>query len=92
VTEPTDGVLYADTSALVKLVVREAESDDLETEVSRWDRIAASDIVSIELSRAAARARSEGRADVESRSVQRRRRALEPAELEDPEVPAQHGD
>ena len=63
VTEPTDGVLYADTSALVKLVVREAESDALETEVARWDRIAASDIVSIELSRAAARARSEGRAD-----------------------------
>jgi predicted nucleic acid-binding protein len=64
VAESTDGVLYADTSALVKLVVREAESDALETEISRWDRIAASDIVSIELPRATARARSQGRADV----------------------------
>ncbi len=64
VAEATDGVLYADTSALVKLVVREAESDALETEVSRWDRIAASDLVAIELPRATARARSEGRADV----------------------------
>jgi predicted nucleic acid-binding protein len=35
VAEPNGGVLYADTSALVKLVVREAESDAIEAEVSR---------------------------------------------------------
>ena len=35
VTEALAGVLYADTSALVKLVVREAESDAVEAEVSR---------------------------------------------------------
>jgi uncharacterized protein with PIN domain len=49
VTDPTAGVLYADTSALVKLVVREAESDAIEAEVSRRDRIATSDIAAIEL-------------------------------------------
>lgn len=62
--DPTAGVLYADTSALVKLVVREAESDAIEAEVSRWDRIATSDIAAIELPRATARARADGRAGV----------------------------
>jgi predicted nucleic acid-binding protein len=64
VAEPTEGVLYADTSALVKLIVREAESDAIEGEVSRWDRIATSDIAAIELPRATARARADGRAGV----------------------------
>lgn len=62
--DPTAGVLYADTSALVKLVVREAESDAIEAEVSRWDRIATSDITAIELPRATARARADGRVGV----------------------------
>jgi predicted nucleic acid-binding protein len=56
--------LYADTSALVKLVVREAESDAIEAEVSRWGLIATSDIAAIELQRAIARARADGRAGV----------------------------
>jgi predicted nucleic acid-binding protein len=64
VADPTAGVLYADTSALVKLVVREAESDAIEAEVSRWDLIATSDIAAIELPRATARARADGRAGV----------------------------
>jgi predicted nucleic acid-binding protein len=64
VAEPTEGVLYADTSALVKLVVREAESEAIEAEVSRWDRVATSDIAAIELPRATARARADGRAGV----------------------------
>jgi predicted nucleic acid-binding protein len=45
VAEPTAGVLYADTSALVKLVVREAESDAIEAEVARWDLIATGDAI-----------------------------------------------
>ena len=64
VAEPNEGVLHADTSALVKLVVREAESDAIEAEVSRWDLIATSDIAAIELPRAAARARADGRGGV----------------------------
>ena len=62
--DPTAGVLYADTSALVKLVVHEAESDAIEAEVARWERIATSDIAAIELPRATARARADGRAGV----------------------------
>jgi predicted nucleic acid-binding protein len=64
VAELNEGVLYADTSALVKLVVREAESNAIEAEVSRWDLIATSDIAAVELPRATARARADGRAGV----------------------------
>jgi predicted nucleic acid-binding protein len=64
VAEPAAGVLYADTSALVKLVVHETESEAIEAEISRWDLIATSDIAAIELPRATARARAEGRAGV----------------------------
>jgi predicted nucleic acid-binding protein len=64
VAEATGGVLYADTSALVKLVVREAESDAIEAEIARWDLIATSDIAAIELARATARARANGRVGV----------------------------
>jgi predicted nucleic acid-binding protein len=64
VAEATGGVLYADTSALVKLVVREVESDAIEAEVARWDLIATGDIAVIELPRATARARADGRAGV----------------------------
>ena len=62
--EATGRVLYADTSALVKLVVREVESDAIEAEVAQWDRIATGDIAVIELPRATARARADGRAGV----------------------------
>jgi predicted nucleic acid-binding protein len=54
------GVLYADTSALVKLVVREAETDALRVELEQWRDVATSVITEIELSRAAARVRSTG--------------------------------
>ena len=50
--ESAGSVLYADTSALVKLVVREAESDAIEADAARWDLIATGDIAAIELSRA----------------------------------------
>jgi hypothetical protein len=56
------GVLHVDTSALVKLVVREAESDALEQELRRWGDLATSVLTSVELSRAVARARSDGAA------------------------------
>jgi predicted nucleic acid-binding protein len=59
-----DGIVYADTSALVKLVVHEAETDVLTEQVSGWERVASSEIAAIELPRAVARARHDGRADV----------------------------
>jgi predicted nucleic acid-binding protein len=62
--EPPVGILYADTSALVKLVVREAESSAVEAELMVWQRLATSELTAIELPRAVARARSEGRAQV----------------------------
>jgi hypothetical protein len=49
VSDPTRGVLYADTSALVKLVVREAETEALDRTIVEWDRIATSEIAAIEL-------------------------------------------
>jgi uncharacterized protein len=64
VVEPPSGVLYADTSALVKLAVNEAQSGAVERELSRWDVIATSEITTIELPRALERARSDGRAEV----------------------------
>ncbi len=57
VPDPQTGVLYVDTSALVKLVIREAESEALEEELRRWPDLATSVITSIEPSRAVARAR-----------------------------------
>jgi predicted nucleic acid-binding protein len=54
------GVLYADTSALVKLAVQEAETRALRTELDRWDVVATSVITEIELARAVARARERG--------------------------------
>ncbi len=42
------GVVYIDTSALVKLVVREAESDALEQSVTDLGEFAASAIISNE--------------------------------------------
>lgn len=58
------GVLYLDTSALVKLVVREAETDTLEEELGGWSDLATSVVASVELSRAVARARADSTAVV----------------------------
>jgi len=57
VAEANAGVLYADTSALVKLLVREPESDAVESELARWRGVATSSITSVELARAVMRAR-----------------------------------
>lgn len=57
-------VVYADTSALVKLVVREAESDALEAALDDAAELATSVVTTIELARAVARARAESSATV----------------------------
>ena len=57
--DPT-GVLYADTSALVKLAVDERETQALRIELNRWDTVATSVITEIEPARAVARARERG--------------------------------
>lgn len=62
--EAQAGVLYIDTSALVKLVIHETESEALEEELGGWTDLATSAITSIELSRAVARARSHDDAEV----------------------------
>jgi predicted nucleic acid-binding protein len=64
VPDAPQGVVYIDTSALVKLVVREAESDALEHALPDLGELATSTITSIELARAVARARADGAADV----------------------------
>jgi uncharacterized protein len=56
--------VYADTSALVKLVVAETETDALTAAAAAWERIVTSEITVIELHRAVKRARADGRADV----------------------------
>jgi predicted nucleic acid-binding protein len=53
-------VLYADTSAVVKLVVRERESGALDQELEQWRFVATSVITEVELHRAVARARAAG--------------------------------
>lgn len=64
VPDPRVGVLCVDTSALVKLAVREIESAAVESELRGWDRVATSELTSIELPRAVTRARVDGRAEV----------------------------
>jgi uncharacterized protein len=59
---PPSAILYVDTSALLKLLVREAESAAIERELLRWTKLATSVITEVELPRAVARAREE-RAD-----------------------------
>jgi predicted nucleic acid-binding protein len=53
-----DGLLYLDTSALMKLVVDEDESPALREELARWDdtRFATSALTRVELPRAVTRA------------------------------------
>lgn len=59
--QPTrrSGILYVDTSALLKLIVREAESKVIEAELLQWEDIATSVVTEIELPRAVARARED---------------------------------
>lgn len=57
--EPRSGILYVDTSVLVKLLVREAESGAVEVELLRWARLATSVVKEVELPRSVARAREE---------------------------------
>jgi predicted nucleic acid-binding protein len=56
---PRQGFLYVDTSALVKLLVREAESEAIEVELLGWPKLATSLITEVELPRAVARARED---------------------------------
>ena len=55
-----NGILYADSSALVKLAVNEAETDALREELEQWQDVATSVITEIELARAVARVRASG--------------------------------
>jgi predicted nucleic acid-binding protein len=64
VADAAAGVLYVDTSALVKLVVTEAESAALERDLDRWPDLATSEITAIELTRAVMRVRSDESAEV----------------------------
>jgi uncharacterized protein len=59
---PAAVILYVDTSAMLKLLVREAESAAIERELLTWSELATSVITEVELPRAVARAREE-RAD-----------------------------
>jgi|SRR5829696_466727 len=63
------GVLYLDSSALVKLAVREPETAALEAELTRWPLSATSSITSIEVGRATARARAQRRCVVAAGEV-----------------------
>jgi|SRR5271154_605586 len=53
------GILYVDTSALLKLLVREAESTAIERELVRWPSLATSIVAEVELPRAVASARQD---------------------------------
>jgi uncharacterized protein len=57
--QQSQGFLYLDTSALVKLLVREAESEAIEVELLRWSKLATSLVTNVELPRAVSRAREE---------------------------------
>ncbi len=62
-------MLYLDSSAIVKLAVREPETAALEAELSRWSLRATSSITTIEVSRATARAREQQRGVLAPRDV-----------------------
>lgn len=57
--QQSQGFLYLDTSALVKLLVREAESEAIEVELLRWSKLATSLVTNVELPRVVSRAREE---------------------------------
>jgi uncharacterized protein len=54
-------ILYLDSSALVKLVVPEPETEPLRAEIARWDRHVSSALVRTEVVRACARVSSAAR-------------------------------
>jgi uncharacterized protein len=54
-------ILYLDSSALVKLVVPEPETEPLTAEIARWDRHVSSALVRTEVVRACARVSSAAR-------------------------------
>ncbi|MGA7705918.1 MAG: type II toxin-antitoxin system VapC family toxin [Solirubrobacteraceae bacterium] len=57
--QQSQGFLYLDTSALVKLLVRESESEAIEVELLCWSKLATSLVSNVELPRAVSRAREE---------------------------------
>jgi uncharacterized protein len=57
--EQRAGILYVDTSALLKLLVREEESIAIERELLLWPSLATSIVTEVELPRAVARARED---------------------------------
>jgi predicted nucleic acid-binding protein len=63
------GVLYLDSSALVKLAVREPETAALGVELTRWPLCATSSITAVEVGRATARAREQQRDVLPPRDV-----------------------
>lgn len=63
------GVLYLDSSAIVKLAVREPETAALEAELSQWQLCATSSITAIEVRRATARARKQQHGVLSPRDV-----------------------
>lgn len=62
-------VLYADTSALVKLTVVEAETAAVRAELSAYDVVVSSVITEVELSRAVLRVRQSGAAALDDLAV-----------------------
>jgi predicted nucleic acid-binding protein len=46
---PSPAILYVDTSALLKLLVREAESDAIERELLTWSELTTNVITEVEL-------------------------------------------
>jgi uncharacterized protein len=58
--------VYLDSSALVKLVVPEPESQALRTELRRWDRFVSSSVVRVEAVRACARVDERARSVAEA--------------------------
>jgi len=63
------GVLYLDSSAIVKLAVREPETAALEEELLRWPLCATSSITTVEVRRATARAREQQRHVLAARDI-----------------------
>jgi predicted nucleic acid-binding protein len=57
--EQRTGILYVDTSALLKLLVREEESIAIERELVQWPSLATSIVTEVDLPRAVARARED---------------------------------
>lgn len=63
------GVLYVDTSALVKLAVDEAETAAVRAELERFDVLVTSVVTEVELARAVLRARERGATSLDDVAV-----------------------